>query len=469
MQRTCQVTRNGEIIGKHDEPTMLALLNAGALRLSDTYWHPGMRRPASLADLLCHRKAFRWQQVLPWLLSGIVVLSFLWALLAKASTQASPAPSHQEESIASSTAHHAEVKRGVPVIHGRFEASSSEDTRPFPLPSVTKIAAHSRAAIIAFDSHHHPFRLSSGVIVDDGSVVLASMRAVEGAHRIEIHLADGSIVAPLSLLADDDDVAAFKIAKPSVPVRWAAGVLAVPSQVALTPHPLGSQAAATTALIHHRDAGPVRVHYQLNKAMPVTADGSAVLDSTGDLAGIVLDAEEGWVLRAADARALVSQGSFSPLSELAARPPSAPTWTLSASEAEIVDGEAFVTLRNQGSESIHRVVLHLLCYATPSEDAIVQALEAKLRYAAVQSGSLDGETSPEAVAVRQTLREVTLQLDQAQARLRDARRRACAQPLRSEIQIIECDLPSTALQRIALAVNAASNWSVEVTVMEAVP
>lgn len=467
MQRTCQVTRDGEIIGKHDEPTMLALLNAGALRLSDTYWHPGMRQPASLADLLCHRQAVPWRKLVPWVLFGTAILSILVALLANASPKAAPPPSSHDSMDASSTARPDEIRRGVPVIVGRFEASSSEDERAFPLPSVSRIAMHSRVAIIAFDHKHHSLRLSSGVVVDDGSVVLASMSAIAGAHRVEIHLANGSIVTPDTMLADDD-IAVFRLAKPSVPVRWGEGMLALQSPVALAPHPLGNQ-PTTTAHIRDHDAGAVRVHYLIDKSLPATADGSAVLDSAGDLAGVVVDAMEGRVLRAADIRMLVAKGTFIALTPLASNSATPQPWPLSASEAEIVEGEAFVTLHNQGGETLHRIVLHLLCYPTPSEAIAVHELEARLRYAAVQSGSLDGETSPEAVAVRQTLREVGVQLDQAQLRLREARELARSQPLRSEIQVIECELPAASRQRIALAVNAASHWSVEVTVLEAVP
>ena len=468
MQRTCQVTRNGEIIGKHDEPTLLALLNAGALRLSDTYWHPGMRQPASLADLLCHRKTFPWRQALPWLAFSAVIISILGVLVAKASPKTPASSSSKVTLTDSSTRLRDEIRRGVRVIRGRFEASSNKDERTFPLPSVSRIAMHSRVAIVAFDANHHPLRLSSGVIVEDGSVVLTSMQSVAGAHRIEIHLADGRIISPVSLLADED-IAAFKLAKPSVPVRWAEGMLAASSSVAVTPHPLGNQSAGNTAHIRQHDAGAVRVHYLIDKSLPATADGSAVLDSAGDLAGVIVDAMDGRVLRAADARVLLAKGKFSeftPLSALSATPQ---PWPLSTSEAEIVDGEAFVTLRNQGGETLRRVVLHLLCYPTPSEATAVHELENKLRFAAVQSGNLDGETSPEAVAVRQTLREVSVQLDQAQVRLRSALTLARSQPLRSEIQVIEGELPAAALQRIALAVNAASHWSVEITVLEAVP
>ena len=467
MQRTCQVTRDGEIIGKHDEPTMLALLNAGALRLSDTYWHPDMRQPAPLADLLCHRKTFPWRKLVPWLLFGMATLSILATLVVKASPKTTSSASSQESSASSGTALRDEIRRGVPVIRGRFEARSSEDERAFPLPSVSRIAMHSRVAIIAFDHKHHPLRLSSGVIVDDGSLVLGSRPAIAGAHRIEIHLANGSIVTPDSMLADDD-IAVFKLAEPSVPVRWAEGMLALQSPVALAPHPLGNQ-PTTTAHIRDHDAGAVRVHYLIDKSLPATADGSAVLDSAGDLAGVVVDATEGRVLRAADIRMLVTKGKFIALTPLASNSATPQPWLLSASEAEIVEGEAFVTLHNQGGETLHRMVLHLLCYPTPSEAAAVRELEAKLRYTAVQSGSLDGETSPEAVAVRQTLREVGMQLDQAQLQLREAREAARSQALRSEIQVIDCELPAASRQRIALAVNAASHWSVEITVLEAVP
>lgn len=468
MQRTCQVTRDGEIIGKHDEPTMLALLNAGALRLSDTYWHPDMRQPAPLADLLCHRKTFPWRKLVPWLLFGMATLSILATLVVKASPKTTSSASSQESSASSGTALRDEIRRGVPVIRGRFEARSSEDERAYPLPSVSRIAMHSRVAIIAFDHKHHPLRLSSGVIVDDGRVVLASMPAVAGSHGIEIHLADGNIVTPVAVLGDKD-MAVFKLAKPSVPVRWANGMLSSSSPIAVAPHPLGNQTRAIPASIQRHDAGPVRVYYGIDQSFPVSADGSAVLDSAGDLAGVMVDAMEGRVLRAADARAFLAKGTFGALSSLAAHPAIPHTWPLSASEAEIVEGEAFVTLHNQGGETLHRMVLHLLCYPTPSEAAAVRELEAKLRYTAVQSGSLDGETSPEAVAVRQTLREVGMQLDQAQLQLREAREAARSQALRSEIQVIDCELPAASRQRIALAVNAASHWSVEITVLEAVP
>lgn len=468
MQRTCQVTRDGEIIGKHDEPTMLALLNAGALRLSDTYWHPGMNQPASLAELLCHHKTILWRQLVPWILFGTAILTILVALLADASHKTAPSPSPHDSMAAPSPAPHDEIKRGVPVIRGRLEANSGSDERAFPLPAISRIAMHSRVAIIAFDDKHHPLRLSSGVIVDDGSVVLTSMTAVAGAHRIEIHLADGSIVTPVGLLADED-IASFKLAKPSVPVRWAEGMLGLRSSVAVVPHSLGNQPSACTALILHHDAGPVRVHYLIDRTMAASADGSAVLDSAGDLAGVVVDATDGRVLRAADARVLLMKRQFGDLTPLSTRLVTPQPWPLLASESEIVNGEASVTLHNQSGEALHRVVLHLLCYPTPSEAATVRELETKLRYAAVQIGSLDGEMSPPAVAIRQTLREVGVQLDQAQIRLREARVLARSQPLRSEIQVIECELPAWSKQRIALAVNAASHWSVEATVLEAVP
>ena len=47
-----QVSRNGNLLGCYDHPTLLALLHSGTLRIDDHYWHEGMVEWRQLVDLV---------------------------------------------------------------------------------------------------------------------------------------------------------------------------------------------------------------------------------------------------------------------------------------------------------------------------------------------------------------------------------------------------------------------------------
>lgn len=469
MSRKCQVTRNGEVIGKHDEPTMLALLNAGALRLSDSYWHPGMDEPVTLADYLCRVDRRSWlKPPRVWLLLSVPCAVIAAALIMAAKTphtSSKAAPVHRV--VSPPAEEQPEIRRAIPIIRGRFEASARDDGIDYPQHTVERLATHSRVAVLAFDDKQQPLGLASGIVVGDGYQVLTATDAVAGASRVEIHLANGDIVVPKAALIDEE-VTVFTLTRTAVPVRWADEPIITGTAVALLNHPLGEAPGSAVQRVQTIVAGSQRVHYELDSVFAPSTAGSAMLNAAGELVGILVDPANGRVLRAADARLLLQQGKAGPVSALAARQRSAIEWPLTVSEAEIHDGQAVVTLRNQCSETLNRVVLHLRSYALPPESDEVRQLEDKLRYAAVQSGQSDADNTPEALASRQVLREVTTRLESARQRLKSALAAAREKPLRSEVQIIECDLAPGSVQRVILEVNAASNWGVDAFVLEAV-
>jgi hypothetical protein len=468
MDRKCQVTREGQIIGEHDEPTMLALLNAGALRLTDCYWHAGMTAPVSLADYLCRRDRRSWlRQPYTWFLITLPLAAASFALMLGASFK--PAVSETPRMVVDHAAPQSsdEVRRAIPLIRGRLEVNASASGPVFPQATVQNLAVHSRVAVVAFDNHQQPMRLASGVVVADGMAVLTSLGAVAGAAQVELHLPNGDILVPSAVIADEE-VAFLALPAAAVPVRWASEGLKAQSSACVVNHPLGSAPSSDVVKIESVIAGAQRVHYTLDGAFPSSAEGSAVLNAAGDLAGVLIDPAEGRVLRAADARVLLQEGTPRRLSSLAGLHQTPVTWPIAIGEAQVVDGRVAITVRSQSLDPVHRITLHLRCYASPPEKAEVQMLETQLNYAAVQSGMNGDEATPEAVVVRQALREITARLELARERWKAAIATARMQVLRSELQVIECDLQPGATQRLLLEVNAASNWSAEVTVLEAV-
>lgn len=469
MQRRCQVTRDGEVIGEHDEPTMLALLNAGALRLTDSYWHSGMKSPVTLADYLCHRRDSWLRPPRVWLLlalpCALIVSLWLTGHQAKPVPAIATLPVHREKPPIAQPQH--EIRRATPIIRGRFEASLSDDGIHYPQHTVERLASHSRVAVIAYDAKQHPLGLGSGIVIDDGHAVLTATEAVAGASRVEVQLANGTTLEPTTA-SIDDEFTILKLPSIAVPVRWAEQPISAQAAVALCNHPLGESPGSAVQVVQTIVSQSKRVHYALDAAFAPSTAGSAMLNAAGELAGVLVDPANGRVLRAADVRALMKSIKAQPVASLASRARSSIDWPLAVNQAEIVDGKAVVTLRNDSGETLHRIVLHLRSYALPPEASEVRKLEEQFRSAAVQSAQHTDEITPEALALRQVLREVSTRLEAAQERLRAAMTTAREATLRSEIQVIEGDLAPGTVQRVVLDIQAASNWGVVATVLEAV-
>ena len=223
MSQKFQVMRNGAVIGQHDEPTLAALLNAGALRLSDTYWHRSMGAPRTLAEFLCtgpsKRRWVRRLAVAGVVVAGLSLGAVGWQKLSR-SAPGKPQIVTKAKKLDDGLGGY-EIRRGQAVMLGSFEASLNDEP-PFPQAAVEALAAHSRVAVLTLDAQGQPRGVSAGFVAGDGSQVVCSLAAISNADGIELRLVDGTTSRPTSVIIDQDSgVAVLPLPHSSVPLRVA--------------------------------------------------------------------------------------------------------------------------------------------------------------------------------------------------------------------------------------------------------
>lgn len=469
MSARSQVTRNGVVIGEHDEQTLLALLNAGALRLSDSYWHRGMKAPAPLSDLLClASRRTRLAGLRPWLFFAVSVAllaSAFWlqgSALIKAPVQEPqvlrqlPPPAEPE------------VRRATPVLVRQLSFSHAPPAEnEFPISFVEPLADHSRVSVLALDAQGRPLAAGSGVLIGDGAHVVTALRTVSGATTVEIHLGDGSVLRPSkAVLSVPRGLAIFELPVAGVPLNWAEDDSGPGSAVYVASHPLGLDWQPSVTRVAQSTSGMAAGMFQLATALPASFAGAGVLDSGGDLVGVVIDAAQGQALRVGEIRSTFQTGVPGGLEAVAALPRPPAIRGLEVVETGVLDGAVTVTLRNRTERPLCHILLYIACYEAPPEAAEVARLQERLRSAAVQASLAPDDAADASLSARQSLREVTERLESALARLRTALPAAQRKILCHQLLAIECDLPPGLPQSITHDLSAASNWGVVATIMD---
>jgi hypothetical protein len=136
------------------------------------------------------------------------------------------------------------------------------------------------------------------------------------------------------------------------------------------------------------------------------------------------------------------------------------------SATSISDGNLVTSLRNISGSPVHGALLHVTYFPTPPEAEEARELEARMRALAVQASLIEDDNTDEARANRQSLREVNAQLESAQKRLSAAIAAASLHPPRQDFHIVQCELQPGIPQSVELDVNAGTQWSASVTVLD---
>lgn len=471
MSLRSQITRNGVVIGEHDERTLLALLNAGALRLTDAYWHRGMKHPAPLAELLCGGFRRPWRdRMRPWLAVLVLAALLVSALWLRASTLVEAVARAQPSEVVMAAVDPLaglEIRRATPVIVGRlaFNVVPRESSDSVSAKAVSH-AIYSRAAVLALDAEEKPLAIGSGVVVGDGTRLIAALRTVAGAAAVEVHLADGSVRRPAqALVSAENGTVVFELETGAVPLAWAQEKTPAGAAVSLAGHTLSDEANLTEAKI--AESLSRSGAFRLDRKLPSSLDGAAVLDAAGDLAGIVTDAAGGVMMASAAVQKLMQSGIPGGLDALASLPRQVARTGLQAMDAQVQDGSVVVTLLNRTDHVLRHALLHIACYEAPAEAAEVAALQQRLRSAAVQASLAPDDAADVSLTVRQALREVSERLESARSRLRLALPAAQRRVVRHQLLAIECELTPGLPQAISHEISAGSNWGAMATVLDA--
>lgn len=472
MSRRSQVTRDGVVIGEHDQQTLLALLNAGTLRLTDTYWHRGMKGPVSLADLLCAgSRRTLLAHIQPWMVAVpfALLVSALWL---HGSSSSSSVTSDLAEAAILPPSHslpNIEIRRAVPVIVGGLSFDVTPDrVVDSPFAAARRLAVHSRATVLALDPQKRPLAIGSGMVIGDGTRLVASLRTVSGATTVEVHMANGVIQHPVeAVIGVPASIIIFTLPTAGIPIDCSTVGLRNGAPVCVAGHSLSSGREPLVAQVDELLAGASSGRYRLNQSLPPGSHGSAVLSAAGDLVGVVIDADAGEVLPACDVMSLHQSGIPGSLNALAAVPHIARPPALDVAETSISNGAVVVALRNRTDHVLRHALLHIACYELPPEAEEVLLLQERLRSAAVQFSLAPDNAADEALVAHQSLREVTERLENAHARLHLALPTAQRRVLRHHLLVVECELQPGLPQSIAHEMEAASNWGAVATVLDA--
>lgn len=456
------VQRNGQTIGDYDERTLLALLNAGTLRTTDTYRAHGMPDAAPLAGLVgTEPDRYGW---LSKLLAVFVAIGLVTALIWAGSRTQLPTP--MIEASGSRPEPSEEIHRGYPVLHGTLIASSRPALPVFPFQQVEHRAAHGRVAVLALDGKESPMHFGSGFLTQDGLHVVTALPLLKGAGSVEIWFENGQRVSATTVITDaDTSLAVLGIAEPRVGLEWSSAApvegeelfVAGPS---LLPSPLLARALTKTS--------DRKVSYKLGSPLAASFMGAAVLNTASDVCAVITQPETGTLVSAAGIRSVLEKrepGPIGALEGLAAEPAAKP---VVVDSAEVEDGELVMQLRNTSGQPVNRALLHIRYYDRPPQADETASLERQLAATAVEVCTLEIEapTSDLYFHKKQELREVTAKLETlrqlASAALVPARQRLH----RTDVVAIEATLPPGLPQRLTIATEAGSAWNAVVTVID---
>ncbi len=453
------VQRNGQAIGDFDERTLLSLLNAGTLRITDTYRARGMRAPEPLASLVGAPSARRAQALR--LLAAIASLGMVAAMIGMG-IQQTERPRMIEASGARAEPGE-EIHRGYPVLHGTLMAGTQPALPDFPMQRVEQRAMHGRVAVLALDDKGTPVNFGSGFLTQDGLHVATALPLIKGAGSVEIWFENGRRVPATNVILEaETGVALLGIAEAGVGLDWSAAEPAEGEELFVA----GPALLPSPVLARWQQAEPGS--YKLATPLAASFLGAAVLDAGGDICAIVSQAETGTLLRSADIRPLLDKHKPEPISALAhlnAEPARLP---VVVDSAEIEDGELVMQLRNTSGQAVSRALLHIRYHDRPPQADETASLERQLAATAVEVCTLEIEapTSDLYLHKKQELRQVTAELE-ALRRLAPALLAPARQRLhRTDVVAVEATLPPGIPQRLTISAEAGSAWGVEVTVID---
>ncbi|MDB6117776.1 MAG: Trypsin-like serine protease [Verrucomicrobiaceae bacterium] len=458
------VQRNGEAIGDYDERTMLALLHAGGLRLTDTYQASHMATAEPLSDLISGKS--EWPTRLLPLLVVITGLGFV-ATVAWVATRL-PTPSHMIKASGQRAEPAEEIHRGYPVLHGTLTASARAAPATFPFERVEHRAVHGRVAILALDEQEAPRNFGSGFLTQDGLHVVTALSVVRGAGSVEVWFENGRRVPAANFIINPEkDVVVLGIADPGVGLDWSSKDPAVGEELVVTGN--GLLPAPSLSHVQESEDDNGHMHYTLDTPLPPSFAGSAVLNAMGDTCGVVIQPETGLVLCAADIRALLADHKPVPMETLAHLPSKPAGTPVVVDSAVIEDGELVMQLRNTSGATVNRALLYIRFHDLPPQSDETASLERQLAVTAVEVCTLEIEapTSERYFQIKQELRQITTKLEAlrhlASAAIVPARQRLH----RTDVVAVEATLPPGLPQRLAIATEAGSAWGATVSVLDA--
>ncbi len=456
------VQRNGKAIGDYDERTLLALLHAGGLRLTDTYQSPQMRKAEPLSDLIGAKSEGRAR-----LLRLLVVATGLGfvATVAWVATRP-PTPPHMIKAGGQRAEPAEEIHRGYPVLHGTLTASRSSAPAAFPFERVEHRAAHGRVAILALDGQDAPLHFGSGFLTQDGLQVVTALSVVQGSGSVEIWFENGRRVPAVNAIIEPEKgVVVLSITEPGVGLDWATEVPPAGEELFVA----GNGLLPAPSLTHVQEGLGGNPPYKLDTPLPPSFAGAAVLNTMGDACGVVIQPAAGLILRPADIQPLLANHasvSMEALAHLPSRPAATPVMVDSA---VIEDGELVMQLRNISGATVNRALLYIRFHDLPPHSEETASLERQLAATAVEVCTLEIEapTSERYFQMKQELRQVTAKLEAlrhlASAGMAPARQRLH----RTDVVAVEATLPTGLPQRLTIATEAGSAWGATVSVLDA--
>ncbi len=446
-----QVQRNGKLIGIFDEATVHALLNAGTLRATDTFAMGGGLETAPLASLVKGRVRTR-----AWLVGGAVLLTITCLVVAAfrgGKNAASFVPMVSAAGRRAETTE--EVHRGSPMIKATLVASSHARPPEFPFQRVENRALHGRVAVLALDDKEQPLSFGSGFVMEDGAHVATARSLIEGAAAVQVWFGSQAMSKAADVRLDAAaNVAVLGLEETKVGLSWA-NADASPKQ---------------DLFIAGNALQPLPVVVQMpENFLPASYAGAAVLNTTGDVCGMVTRPEEGTLVGGAAIRHLLGQQPPTSLATLAGQPAHRMPAPVVVDSAEIEDGELVMQMRNTGAVPATHAVLRVRYHDLPPEAGETASLERQLAATAVELCTLELEdpASDQYLRKKQEMREVTARLEARRQIAAQALKAARLNPCRSEILAIDALLPCGIPQSVTIATQAASNWGAEVVVLDA--
>ena len=458
------VQRNGKIIGDYDERTLIALLNAGTLRATDTYRSQSMPQWAPLANLLGTESGRRAKVI------G-VLLAILGLGLAAAVVGVSSAPRNQPRMMEAGGHRPGlveEVHRGYPVLRASLSASNHLSPPTFPFQAVDGKASHGRVAVLALDGKDGPQHFGSGFVTEDGRHVVTALSVVKGASVVEIWYGGQRQERAAGVIVDAEaGLAVLVITAPETGLPWSSTAPAEGVELFCASHalvPLPALATVQTSLPQER-----HVFYKLDRPLAASFLGSAALNAAGEVCAIVTQPETGTLLRGADIRQLLDHHPAVAVSTLASLSADATPSPVVVDSAGLEGGELVVQLRNTGSSTVNHALLHVRYHDLPPEAGETASLERQMAATAMEVSTLefDAPSSDQYFQKKQELREITARLEAQRQLVATALAPARQRIYRTEVLVVDATLAPGIPQRLTIDTEAASNWGASVTVLDA--